>query len=157
MWRPPRAPCYAALMEWYLANPDFGAAIIELISWAQRQEGEQAEMVYNEAFATMRTILEAAATGAGQPVDPDTIDALTYIVSTLSDGFALNWLVFTDRTSGASDRSSSLSARSTPGWPPIVGDARAPAAPYPEDLEDGLARRNHAFARVLGERRLMPL
>jgi AcrR family transcriptional regulator len=86
------------VMEWYLANPDFGAAIVELISWAQRQEGKQAEMVYNEAFATMRRILEAAATGAGQSVDPKTIDELTYIVSTLSDGFALNWLVFTDRT-----------------------------------------------------------
>src|SRR6476469_1748920 len=24
------------VMEWYLANPDFGAAIVELISWAQR-------------------------------------------------------------------------------------------------------------------------
>ncbi|AWK72166.1 hypothetical protein CBI38_11820 [Rhodococcus oxybenzonivorans] len=31
-------------------------------------------------------------------MDPDTIDALTYNISTLSDGFALNWLVFSDRT-----------------------------------------------------------
>ena len=90
------------VMEWYLANPDFGAAIVELISWAQRQEGKQAEIVYNEAFATMRAILEAAATDAGQSVDPKTIDELTYIVSTLSDGFALNWLVFTDRAAAES-------------------------------------------------------
>ena len=86
------------VMEWYLANPDFGAAIVELISWGQRQEGQQAEMVYNEASATIRTKLESVATASGRPVDPDTIDALTYIVSTLSDGFALNWLVFTKRT-----------------------------------------------------------
>ncbi|MBV6761917.1 MULTISPECIES: TetR/AcrR family transcriptional regulator [Rhodococcus] len=85
-------------MEWYLASPDFGAAIVELISWGQRQESRQAEMVYNEALATMRAILDAAATAAGQSVGPETIDELTYLVSTLSDGFALNWLVFTDRT-----------------------------------------------------------
>lgn len=86
------------LLEWYVANPDFGAAIVELISWAQRQEDNQAEMVYNEAFATMRPILQAAAAAADQSVDPKTLDELTYIVSVLSDGFALNWLVFTDRT-----------------------------------------------------------
>ena len=28
------------VMEWYLANPDFGAAIVELISWGQRQEDQ---------------------------------------------------------------------------------------------------------------------
>ncbi|GCE44397.1 transcriptional regulator, TetR family [Rhodococcus wratislaviensis] len=54
--------------------------------------------MYHEAFATMRAILDAAATAAGQSVGPETIDELTYLVSTLSDGFALNWLVFTDRT-----------------------------------------------------------
>ncbi|NCL78150.1 TetR family transcriptional regulator [Rhodococcus sp. YH1] len=85
------------LMEWYLANPEFGAAIVELISWAQRQEGMQAEMVYHEAFATMRPILQAASTTAGQSIDPNTLDELTYIVSVLSDGFALNWLS-ADRT-----------------------------------------------------------
>ncbi|MGV9734901.1 TetR/AcrR family transcriptional regulator [Rhodococcus aetherivorans] len=85
------------LMEWYLANPEFGAAIVELISWAQRQEGMQAEMVYHEAFATMRPILQAAATAAGQSIDPNALDELTYIVSVLSDGFALNWLS-ADRT-----------------------------------------------------------
>ncbi|MGS2809233.1 TetR/AcrR family transcriptional regulator [Nocardia sp. FDAARGOS_372] len=90
------------LMEWYLVNPDFGAAIIELISWGQRQQGRQAEMVYNEAFATMRTILETVATEAGQTIDPRTIDALTYTMTTLSDGFALNWLAFTDRTAATS-------------------------------------------------------
>jgi AcrR family transcriptional regulator len=83
------------LLEWYVANPEFGAATVELISWGQRQEGRQAEMVYNEAFATMRAILETA---AGRPVDAAIIDELTYMMSVLSDGFALNWLVFTNRT-----------------------------------------------------------
>ncbi|GEM30519.1 hypothetical protein NN3_15260 [Nocardia neocaledoniensis NBRC 108232] len=83
------------VLEWYLANPDFGATILELISWGQR-EGEQAEVVYSEAYGTMRAILTGTTTAAGKPVDPDTIDQLIYVVSALSDGFALNWLVFTD-------------------------------------------------------------
>ncbi|SEC76005.1 TetR/AcrR family transcriptional regulator [Rhodococcus koreensis] len=124
------------VMEWYLANPDFGAAIVELISWAQRQEGKQAEMVYDEAFATMRPILEAAATDAGQSVDPKTIAELAYIVSTLSDGFALNWLVFTDRT--AAELQIELVLGVLDAWMAAnVGDVPRPAAPAakasPED------------------------
>ncbi|MGW5437109.1 TetR/AcrR family transcriptional regulator [Nocardia asteroides] len=83
------------VLQWYLENPDFGATILELISWGQR-EGEQAELVYNAAYATMRTIIEGTTTAAGRPIAPDTIDQLIYVVSALSDGFALNWLVFTD-------------------------------------------------------------
>jgi AcrR family transcriptional regulator len=86
------------IMEWYLADPDLGAATVELISWAQRQEDKKAELLYDESFATMRPILEAAATAAGQSFDPKALDELPYVVSVLSDGFALNWLVFTDRT-----------------------------------------------------------
>ncbi|MDF3307327.1 TetR/AcrR family transcriptional regulator [Rhodococcus sp. T2V] len=124
------------VMEWYLANPDFGAAIVELISWAQRQEGKQAEVVYNEAFATMRAILEAAATAAGQSVDPETIGELTYIVSTLSDGFALNWMVFTDRTTAESQIELVLGVLDA--WMAAnLGDVSGPAAPAakasPED------------------------
>ncbi|WP_067707173.1 TetR/AcrR family transcriptional regulator [Nocardia yamanashiensis] len=84
------------VMEWYLANPELGAAVIELISWARRQSDKQAEMVYSEAFTTMRTIVDAAATASGETIAPDTVEALIYMVTTLSDGFALNWLVFTD-------------------------------------------------------------
>ncbi|MEV0063488.1 TetR/AcrR family transcriptional regulator [Nocardia sp. NPDC050718] len=83
------------VLQWYLENPDFGATILELISWGQR-EGKKAEVVYSAAFATMRTIIESTTTAAGRPVDSNTIDQLIYVVSTLSDGFALNWLVFTD-------------------------------------------------------------
>lgn len=52
------------LLEWYVANPDVGPAIVELISWGQRQEDKQAELVYNEAFETMRPILLNAASSA---------------------------------------------------------------------------------------------
>ena len=106
------------VMEWYLANPDFGAAIVELISWGQRQEGQQAEMVYNEASATMRAILETAATAAGRPVDPDTIDAAdvhrVHIVGRIRAQLAGVHRPHQRRN----DRSNSPSACSTPGWPP---------------------------------------
>ncbi|MEV6063115.1 TetR/AcrR family transcriptional regulator [Nocardia asteroides] len=89
------------VLEWYRDNPDFGGAIIELISWGQRQEDGLAQVVYNEAYGTMRTILTANATATHTPIDPDVIDQLIYIVSALSDGFALNWLVFTGRDAAA--------------------------------------------------------
>lgn len=110
------------LLEWYVANPDVGPAIVELISWGQRQEGKQAELVYNEAFATMRPILAGAATSAGRSVDPKTMDDLIYIVSTLSDGFALNWLVFTDRA--AAERQIELTLGVLDAWMSAnLGDA----------------------------------
>jgi AcrR family transcriptional regulator len=125
------------VMEWYLANPDFGAATGELISWGQRQEGRQAETVYNEAFATLRAILEAAAPATDRPVDPDTMDALTYIVSTLSDGFALNWLVFTNRT--AAERQIELVLGVLDAWMAAhLGDAPAPAAPKAASPEEAM-------------------
>jgi AcrR family transcriptional regulator len=102
------------LMEWYMANPDFGPAIIELFSWARRQEGKQAQMVYNDAFGTMREVLEAAGPAAGQSIDQTTINELTYIVSTLSDGFALSWLVFADRT--AAERQIELTLSVLDAW-----------------------------------------
>ncbi|NMN95887.1 TetR/AcrR family transcriptional regulator [Antrihabitans stalactiti] len=118
-------------LEWYLTNRDFTTATVELISWAQRQEGEQAEMVYNEAFATVRTILERAETAPGQSVDPDTLDALSYIMTTLSDGFALNWLVFTDRT--AAQKQIDLTIGVLDAWMSAnLGGSIAPAVPAPK-------------------------
>ncbi|WP_213575234.1 TetR family transcriptional regulator [Rhodococcus sp. USK13] len=119
------------VLEWYLANPDFGAATGELISWGKRQEGRQAEMVYNEAFATLRAILEAAAATDVRPVDPAILDELTYIVSVLSDGFALNWLVFANRT--AAEPQIELTLGVLDAWmADHLGDASGPAAPAPK-------------------------
>ncbi|MGV9823504.1 TetR/AcrR family transcriptional regulator [Nocardia xishanensis] len=120
------------VMEWYLENPDFGATIIELISWGQR-EGKQAEIVYNAAFETMRTILETTTTAAGRPADPDTIDRLIYLVSALSDGFALNWLVFTDTAASASQIELTLGVLDT--WMSAnLGDAAAAPAVQTADI-----------------------
>ncbi|PXX58476.1 TetR family transcriptional regulator [Nocardia tenerifensis] len=104
----------SGVMEWYLANPELAAAIIELISWARRQSDKQAEMVYSEAFTTMRTIIESAATASGETIAPDTLDALIYLVTTLSDGFALNWLVFTDEA--AARRQMELTLGALDAW-----------------------------------------
>ncbi|MEU4813000.1 TetR/AcrR family transcriptional regulator [Nocardia fluminea] len=114
------------VLEWYLENPDFGATILELISWGQR-EGEQAEVVYNAAFATMRTILEGTTTAAGRPVAPETIDQLIFVVSALSDGFALNWLVFTD--TAAARAQVELTVDVLDAWMAVnLGETGAPAA-----------------------------
>lgn len=118
------------VLQWYLENPDFGATILELISWGQR-EGEQAEVVYTEAFATMRTILEGTTTAAGRPVDADTIDQLIYVVSALSDGFALNWLVFTDPA--AAQTQMELTVGVLDAWMAANLETTAPTAP-PADL-----------------------
>ncbi|MEN0138039.1 MAG: TetR family transcriptional regulator [Rhodococcus sp. (in: high G+C Gram-positive bacteria)] len=127
------------LLEWYLASPEFGAATIELISWAQRQEGEQGETDYNEAFATMRAILETAAATAGRPVDSAILDELTYIVSVLSDGFALNWLVFTNRT--AAEPQIELTLGVLDAWMAThLGDAAGSVAPTSEDAPEPTLR-----------------
>lgn len=85
-----------ALMEWYLESPDFGAAVVELISWAQRQDGKPAVIMYNESFDVMRSILQEAA--SGRDIDAATVDELTYVLGSLSDGFGVNYLTFADRT-----------------------------------------------------------
>ncbi|MEU6883212.1 TetR/AcrR family transcriptional regulator [Streptomyces sp. NPDC046712] len=87
------------LMDWYLEASDFAAATIELISWAQRTKEHPAEAVYNEAFKVMRSILERAS--SGQDIAPETIDQISYVVGTLSDGFVMNWLTYADRAQAA--------------------------------------------------------
>ncbi|MEV0337255.1 TetR/AcrR family transcriptional regulator [Nocardia sp. NPDC050717] len=119
------------LMEWYLDNPALGATIIELISWGQR-EGTQAKVVYNAAFETMRTIIGVTpVTETGRPVPQATIDKLIYIVAALSDGFALNWLVFTDPVASAAQMEITLGVLDA--WMAAnLGDpANAPTADAP--------------------------
>ncbi|OMC51458.1 TetR family transcriptional regulator [Mycolicibacterium fortuitum] len=102
------------VMEWYVANEDLGRAIIELISWARRQASEQAVMVYTEANSALRTILEADAAAAGQSLAQRAIDELAYMVTALSDGFAMNWLVFADRD--AAPAHMDLTVRALDAW-----------------------------------------
>ncbi|ADG79492.1 Transcriptional regulator, TetR family OS=Tsukamurella paurometabola (strain ATCC 8368 / DSM/ CCUG 35730 / CIP 100753 / JCM 10117 / KCTC 9821 / NBRC 16120/ NCIMB 702349 / NCTC 13040) OX=521096 GN=Tpau_2894 PE=4 SV=1 [Tsukamurella paurometabola] len=117
------------VMQWYVANEDFGRAIIELISWARRQANEQAVMVYTEANASLRGILEADAAAAGQSPSDEAIDELAYVVTVLTDGFAMNWLVFADRDAASAHMD--LAVRTLDAWMDAnldPGDSRSPAS-----------------------------
>ncbi|CAM3803613.1 TetR/AcrR family transcriptional regulator [Tsukamurella ocularis] len=81
------------LLQWYVDNPETASAIFELISWAQRQDAAKATGVYDEALDTVRSILVADAAAAGQIIDAGTLDRLAYVVTVISDGFAINWMV----------------------------------------------------------------
>lgn len=124
------------VMDWYRENPAYGATIVELISWGQR-EGGQAETVYNAAFETMRTILENT-TADGGPVGADTIDRLIYLVSVLSDGFALNWLVFADAE--AANAQADLTVGALDAWMATNLDA-PPDAEAPDERQQSESDR----------------
>ncbi|TSE01152.1 TetR/AcrR family transcriptional regulator [Skermania sp. ID1734] len=84
------------VMQCYLESANFTAATLELISWARRQHEDRGIAVYDEAIETVRDALRGAA--SEQPVDRETIDQIAYIIGTLSDGFALSWLTYGDRS-----------------------------------------------------------
>ncbi|GAA5118913.1 TetR/AcrR family transcriptional regulator [Haloechinothrix salitolerans] len=83
-------------MEFYLESPSFAAATLELISWARRQHGDRGIAVYDQALESVRAALRGAA--ADHPVEPETIDQIAYVIATLADGFAMNWLTYGDRS-----------------------------------------------------------
>jgi len=82
------------VMECYLESPSFTAATFELVSWARRQHGDRGIAVYDQALATVRKALEEAATE--NPVAPEVIDEIAYVLATLADGFGVNWLTYGD-------------------------------------------------------------
>jgi AcrR family transcriptional regulator len=83
------------VMECYLESPSFAAATFELINWARRQDGERGIAVYDQAFDTLRGALKDAA--SDQKLTRKAIDEIAYVVATLADGFAVNWLTYGDR------------------------------------------------------------
>ncbi len=82
------------LMECYLDSPSFTAATFELVNWARRQHGDRGIAVYDQALESLRKALQESA--ADEPVAPEVIDELVYVVATLSDGFGVNWLTYGD-------------------------------------------------------------
>lgn len=82
------------VMECYLESPSFTATTFELVSWARRQHGDRGIAVYDQAFDTVRRALREAA--AADPVAPEVIDEIAYVLATLSDGFGVNWLTYGD-------------------------------------------------------------
>lgn len=83
-------------MEAYLESPSFTVATFELISWARRQNGDRGIAVYDQALESLRAALRGAS--AEHPVEPETIDQIAYVIATLADGFAMNWLTYGDRS-----------------------------------------------------------
>ncbi|TCJ31097.1 TetR/AcrR family transcriptional regulator [Nocardioides jejuensis] len=83
------------VMQYYVDSPSFAAASFELISWARRQHEDRGIAVFDEAVASVRRALTDAS--ASNPVQPETIDEIAYVIGTLSDGFGVNWLTYGDR------------------------------------------------------------
>ncbi|MFI8997383.1 TetR/AcrR family transcriptional regulator [Streptomyces sp. NPDC053542] len=83
-------------MECYLESANFAATALELISWARRQHEERGIGVYNQAVDALRSALRGAA--SDHPLEAETIDQIAYVIATLADGFALNWLTYGDRS-----------------------------------------------------------
>lgn len=86
------------VMEFYVESTNFGVTALELTNWARRQHGNQAITVYDKAMETVRSALRDA---ADHPLEPETIDAIAYVIASLADGFALNWLTYGDRAVAA--------------------------------------------------------
>jgi len=84
------------VMECYLESPSFTATTFELVSWARRQHGDRGIAVYDQALASLRKALHESA--ANDPVAPEVIDEIAYVLATLADGFGLNWLTYGDVT-----------------------------------------------------------
>lgn len=83
-------------MEFYIESASFTAATLELISWARRQRGGRGIAVFDQALETVRAVLRSAT--SEHPIEPETIDQIAYVIATLADGFALNWLTYGDRS-----------------------------------------------------------
>lgn len=82
------------VMECYLESPSFTATTFELVSWARRQHGDRGIAVYDQALDSLRKALQEAA--ANDPVAPELIDEIAYVLAALADGFGLNWLTYGD-------------------------------------------------------------
>lgn len=94
-------------MEFYLESPSFTAATVELISWARRQHGDRGIAVYDQALESVRAALRGAS--AEHPVEPETIDQIAYVIATLADGFAVNWLTYGDRSAATEQMETAVS------------------------------------------------
>ncbi|MEU8413505.1 TetR/AcrR family transcriptional regulator [Amycolatopsis japonica] len=84
------------VMECYLESASFAMAAMELISWARRQHGDRGIAVYDKALETVRTALRDA--GSDQPLEPEIVEEIAFVIAALADGFAANWLTYGDRS-----------------------------------------------------------
>lgn len=83
------------LMKAYFDSPSFGATTIELISWARRQHGDRGMAVYDKAMEIGMEVMRRVAAEEG--VAAEVVEDIPYVIGTLSDGFAINFLTYGDR------------------------------------------------------------
>ena len=95
------------VMEFYLESANFTATAAELTSWARRQSGDRSIRVYDQAMEALRTALRSAA--SDHPLEPEAIDQIAYVIATLADGFAVNWLTYGDRSAATEQMQISVS------------------------------------------------
>lgn len=82
------------VIECYIDSPSFAAAAVELVNWARRQHEDRGIEVFDQALEAVRGALRAA--DPDLRVEPATVDEIAYVVATLCDGFAVNWLTYGD-------------------------------------------------------------
>ncbi|MFC3448549.1 TetR/AcrR family transcriptional regulator [Amycolatopsis speibonae] len=83
------------VMECYLESTSFTAATVELISWARRQHEDRGIAVYDKALERVRAALRDA--DSDQPIGPEVVDEIAFVIAALADGFAASWLTYGDR------------------------------------------------------------
>ncbi len=82
------------VMECYLESISFTVTTFELVNWARRQHGDRGIAVYDQALASLRKALEEAS--SSQPLTAELLEEIVYVLATLADGFAVNWMTFGD-------------------------------------------------------------
>ena len=110
------------VMRCYLDSPSFTTATFELVNWARRQHGDRGVAVYEQAFATVSKALQEA---AGDTTSADVIDEIAYVMATLADGFAVNWITFGDPAAARQQIEINVSVLQS--W--LAARLRAPAKP----------------------------
>lgn len=140
-----------AVLDWYVGDPDMTVAIFELISWAQRQDSAKAIMVFDTALATVRSILADAASAAGRAVDLAKLDDLGYIVTVLSDGFAVQWATY----GVAGRREVDLTVGALDAWVATHLDPDAGGAPIPSAVVESSSPAASGDGKTPGEPRVV--
>lgn len=80
------------IMTWYRDESVFTAAVVELMLWARRQEGDMGRVPYDSAYTTLCRALRPDAERDG--LDADATMRIATMMISLSDGFALRWIAY---------------------------------------------------------------
>ena len=101
-----------ALMNYYVESTSFTAASLELLAWARRQHGAEGVALFDQAMASVRSALRRS--DSGHSIDDETIDEIAFVIASLADGFAVNWLTYRDGT--AAEKQMKVAAGVLESW-----------------------------------------